>query len=370
MPKILFVTTSFENGAIPNILADLAPHWLAMGLEFEALTLEAIPEDHASVRRWRSLGLTLSSLNLRSRDTWQAVGPLRKALKALAPDLVHTHLGRADIYTAWAKKNLPQVTTFHSVKRNAGRATLWGWKLTDRRVAHRTGVSQASLDSFYANGFLASPHSVIYNPVEPKRLAPQRTRQEVLATWGWGNEVRLLCAVGRLVPVKGHADLLTAFAQLAQHDEHLRLVIAGDGPLQETLTQQIEALGLTGKAVLAGGWDGVGDLYRAAELLVFPSHWEGLGLVPLEALACGCPVASARLPAVQEFLSEGETGWFFEPEDAQDMARVVGQVLSQPEQARLAAQKGQAMVYERFDPAVIAQKYFQLYEQILLRSST
>ena len=367
MPKVLFVTTSFENGAIPNILADLAPHWLAQGLEFEALTLEAIPEDHASVKRWRALGLSLSSLNLRARDTWQAVGPLRRAIHRVNPDLLHTHLGRADIYTAWAKGKLPQVTTFHSVKRNAGRATLWGWKLTDHRVAHRTGVSQASLDSFYADGFLRSPHSVIYNPVDTARLTPRRTREEVLGSWGWGSDVKLLCAVGRLVPVKGHAELLTAFARLAHDDAHLRLVIAGDGPLQQTLNHQIVTSGLEGKAVLAGGWDGVGDLYRASEALVFPSHWEGLGLVPLEALACGCPVVSSRLPAVSEFLEEGVNGSFFDPEDVAGMVRALKEVLDNPDRARAQAQRGADMVKERFSPQQIASQYLTLYRELLLR---
>ncbi|NNM55433.1 MAG: glycosyltransferase family 4 protein [Spirochaetales bacterium] len=366
MPKVLFVTTSFENGAIPNILSDLAPHWLEQGLEFEALTLEAIPEEHASVKRWRALGLSLSSLNLKARDTWQAVGPLGRAIHRLKPDLLHSHLGRADIYTAWAKKNIPQVTTFHSVKRNAGRSTVWGWKLTDRRVAHRTGVSQASLDSFYADGFLRSPHSVIYNPVDTARLKPRRTRDQVLASWGWGNDVKLLCAVGRLVPVKGHAELLTAFAQLVHEDASLRLVIAGDGPLQESLNLQISTLGLQGKAVLAGGWDGVGDLYRSSEALVFPSHWEGLGLVPLEALACGCPVVSSRLPAVSEFLEEGVNGNFFTPQDSTSIVQALRGVLENAPAARERAQQGAEMVQERFSPSIIASQYLTLYRKVLL----
>ncbi len=366
MPKVLFVTTSFENGAIPNILADLAPHWLEQGLEFEALTLETIPEEHASVKRWRALGLSLSGLNLKARDTWQAVGPLRRAIQQLKPDLLHSHLGRADIYTAWAQKKLPQVTTFHSVKRNAGRATLWGWKLTDRRVAHRTGVSQASLDSFYADGFLRSPHSVIYNPVDTQRLSPRRTRDEVLRSWGWSPDVKLLCAVGRLVPVKGHSELLTAFAQLALDEPALRLVIAGDGPLQEALNQQISALGLQGRAILAGGWDGVGDLYRASEALVFPSHWEGLGLVPLEALACGCPVVSSRLPAVSEFLEEGVNGNFFAPQDSASLVQALRRVLENPRAARERAQRGAQMVQERFSPQKIASQYLTLYREVLL----
>ncbi|NNM66986.1 MAG: glycosyltransferase family 4 protein [Spirochaetales bacterium] len=365
MPKILFVTTSFENGAIPNILSDLAPFLKAEGWNLEALTLERIPEEHASVKRWRGLGLALGSLNQSPRETLKTLKPLRDAIRQASPDLIHTHLGRADIYVPWVKGKTPQVSTFHSVRRNSGRLTQLGWKVSDGLVAHRTGVSQATLDSFYSDGFLRSPHSVIYNPVDGERLRQNRTRAQVLACFGWQEPVRLLAAVGRLVPVKGHRDLLTAFAELAASDPQLRLVIAGEGPLEDQLRQQIRSLGLEGQAVLSGAWEGVADLYHAAELLVFPSLWEGLGLVPLEALYCGCPVASSRLPAVREFLTEGVTGNFFEPADPKSLVLAVRKILEDPKGSRERAQRGAQMVQERFAPSKIAKEYEQVYKRVL-----
>lgn len=363
MPKLLFITTNFENGAIPNILSDLAPHLGAAGWTLHALALEPLPDGHASVDRWRALGLPLESLNLSPKTTWGALGPLKRAIRRVAPDLIHTHLGRADVYTPWVAGRVPVVTTFHSVKRNAGRFTRAGWKLTDRRVAHRTGVSQACLNSFY-DGFLHSPHSVIYNPVNPARLVSTRSRADVLAGFGWEPSVRVVLAVGRLVPVKGHAELIEAFAALSVGRPELRLVLAGDGPLHGALVNQVAALGLAETVKLAGAWPRVGELYAAADLLVFPSHWEGLGLVPLEALVCGCPVASSRLPAVAEFLVEGENGRFFTVGDPTDLARVVAGMLDDPEGSRAMAARGGQMVRERFSPAVIAAQYADLYQRV------
>jgi glycosyltransferase involved in cell wall biosynthesis len=365
MPKILLVTTSFEPGAIPNILLDLAPIWVEEGFVPHIVTLEAFPSDDTPVRRWRALGLGIDALGMSSRATLGVLGPLKEAIRTIRPDLIHTHLGRADVYVPWVKGLVPQVTTFHSVRRNAGRLTRWGWKLSDRLVAHRTGVSQACLDSFYQDRFLRSAHSVIYNPVSPGRLESRRGRADLLESFGWDDPVRVLLAVGRLVPVKGQMDLLEAFGTLTKTRPDLRLVIAGDGPLERELRHRIGILGLETRVRLAGAWSGVGDLYRLADLLVFPSHWEGLGLVPLEALACGCPVVSSRLPAVEEFLTEGETGRFFAPGNPVDLARVVAHALDDPGASRLQAVRGGALVREKFAPALIAAQYGELWNRVL-----
>ena len=366
MPKILFVTTNFENGAIPNILLDLAPHWTALGWDLHFLTLEPLPEGHASVNRCRSLGYPLEALGVSAESTWGALWALGPAIRRIGPNLISTHLGRADVYVPWVKGRIPQVSTFHSVRKNASRITQWGWKVSDGLVAHRTGVSQACLDSFYADGFLHSPHSVIYNPIDAARLVPKRTAAEVRTFFGWDPSVRLLVAVGRLVPLKGHYDLVKAFARLAPQNPDLRLVIAGEGPLSLQLPHLVAGFLMTGRIKLAGSWEGVADLYNAADLLVFPSHWEGLGLVPLEALACGCPVASSRLPAVAEFLTEGVNGRFFEPANPTDLARVVADILAAPEVAKAQAARGREMVLERFAPAPIAKQYDAVFRKVLV----
>jgi len=358
------VTTSFENGAIPNILTDIAPILVQGGWSLQVLTLEAVPENNASVQKWRALGLPLEGLNRGSRETWQVLGPLSSAIVRLKPDLIHSHLGRADVYTAMVKGAIPQISTFHSVRRNANKVTQWGWRLTDRRVAHRTGVSQACLDSFYPQ-MLRSPHSVIYNPVNPKRLTLQQTPAQFKAELGWMPEVRLIVAVGRLLLVKGHAQLIDAFALIASEQLDVNLVIVGDGPLRSELQTKVNTLELSDRVRLLPGNTPVATVYTAADVLSFPSLWEGLGLVPIEAMLCGCPVASSRIPAVSEFMDEGQTGLFFDPENAVDQARVLLEVLANPVVANQRAERASQMARERFSPELIGNQYLKLYNNIL-----
>ncbi len=367
--KLLFIVNSFENGAVPNILLDIAPALTSAGWLPRFLCLEPLPEAHDSVTRCRAAGLPLESLDLSPRSYLKAIFALRKKIPRIEPDLIHTHLGRADIFTPWAKGTVPQITTFHSVRQNYNRLTLAGYRLTDGLVAHRTGVSQAAIDSFYQNGPLKSSHSVIYNPVNPERIKPRRTREQVFQALGWEDRKAdpLLVCVGRLIPVKNQKTLIDALPLLLKDFPGLRCVIAGDGPLRGDLEAQIRALGLEDRAKLAGAWEGVADLYAASAALVFPSLWEGLGLVPLEALASGCPVAASDIPAVREFLVNRENGLLFGPGSPASLALAVKELLENPLLTRERTERGRQRVLERFAPGKIAGQYLALYEKVLSR---
>ena len=366
MKRLLFVTTSFENGAIPNILLDLAPLWREDGWECVFLALEPLPEGHASVQRCRRLGFPLHSLNVGPRSVIGALLGLHRAIRDLAPDLISSHLGRADVYTPWVKGEVPLVTTHHNVKAHHGRLTNFGYRISDSRVAWRTGVSQACVDSFLSNSFLRTPHSVISNPVDPSRLVVGQTRRELLQGWGWAEPVELLVAVARLSPQKGYPDLLEAFLRLkAGGRTKLRLVIAGEGPLKQQLERLIGEKGLGEEVKLLGRYQTVADLYAAADAFVLPSLWEGLGLVILEAWCLGCPVAASSIPAVQEFMVDGENGVLFAPGDPDAIAGGIARLFDNPTQARLWAVQGRRLVSERFSPAVIARQYSDLFGRVL-----
>src|SRR5208337_3865157 len=258
---------------------DVAPTLTSAGWLLHFLSLEPFPEAHDSAKRCRAAGLPLESLNLSPKSYLNAIFALKKKIRQIDPDLIHTHLGRADILTPWAKGTIPQVTTFHSVWQNYNKLTLAGYRVIDGLVAHRTGVSQASIDSFYAHGPLRSAHSVIYNPVNPERIKPRRTREQVFQALGWPDRTAdpLLVCVGRLMPVKDQKTLVDALPLLLKDFPNLRCVIAGDGPLKADLEARIHGRKLEDHVQLAGAWEGVADLYACSTALVFPSLWEGLG---------------------------------------------------------------------------------------------
>jgi glycosyltransferase involved in cell wall biosynthesis len=113
-------------------------------------------------------------------------------------------------------------------------------------------------------------------------------------------------------PHKNHARLFEAFASLRETRPRLRLVLTGGGHERlGTLPDGVESLGTVSTNALA-------SLYRRAACLVFPSLYEGFGLPPLEAMACGCPVAASNAGAIPEVC--GDAAVYFDPTDVDAMA--------------------------------------------------
>lgn len=116
-------------------------------------------------------------------------------------------------------------------------------------------------------------------------------------------------------PHKNHARLFQAFAILRETRPQLRLILTGGGLERlEPLPEGVENLGEVPASQLA-------SLYRRAACLVYPSLYEGFGIPPLEAMACGCPVAASNAGAIPEVC--GDAAVLFDPTDVEAMAAAV-----------------------------------------------
>ena len=161
---------------------------------------------------------------------------------------------------------------------------------------------------------------------QPQPVAGAAVRQHV----GCPEGERLILAVGRLERVKGHDILLEALAILSRA-VRVRLVIAGEGRLQDTLAAQARSLGIADRVLFAGAipHESLAAWYSAADVFCLPSRSEGHPNVLVEALACGTPAVAAAVGAAGEILSP-ECGLLVPPEDPAALATALAAAVARP----------------------------------------
>jgi len=275
-------------------------------------------------------------------------------------------------------KPCPLVATIHDLapfrvaKKYDWKRMLYG-KVVARRLAFRqdriVAISQntaGDLKRFF--GLPTQRITVIHNGIDHRRFNTE-LRQEVGAKYRERQNLRLpfFLYTARLEhPGKNHLRLVTAFEQFkAATNSNWQLVFAGSdwhgaevihAAIQNSrFRADIRTLGFVPDAELP-------DLYKAADVFVYPSLYEGFGMPPLEAMACGCPVIASAAGSLAEVL--GDAAAFVDPEELHAISRELFRLASDPaERNRLrAAGLNQA---GKFDWARTAAATLEVYQSVI-----
>ncbi|WP_454764676.1 glycosyltransferase [Cupriavidus campinensis] len=301
--RILLITTGLKVGGAEHQVVSLARAFLALGHAVTILSLS--PGREIDVPD----GANVVELNMRKTPGGMAIA-LRQAralIKDWRPDIMHAHMVHANLFARLLTRVAdcpPLICTAHSF-REGGRLRMLAYRLTDRWAALTTHVSHDGRAGMIAAGGVADDRIVVMpNGIDIERFRPDAAlRDTARARLGIAPGVRVVLNVGRLAPEKAHDLLIRAFGQIDVATP-ARLLIAGGGALHHALSQQIVAQGLASSVTLLGPRDDIPALLNAADVFVLSSNIEGLPMVLVEALACGCPVVATDAPGVAEVLRD------------------------------------------------------------------
>ncbi|HET6454025.1 MAG TPA: glycosyltransferase family 1 protein [Armatimonadota bacterium] len=170
--------------------------------------------------------------------------------------------------------------------------------------------------------------------------APKVRIEETRRRYGMGEQSLLY--VGTLEPRKNIAMLLAAFGQVrTDFEQPCELVLAGGkGWFYDEIFRLVESLGLRNHVRFTGyvRKEDLPVLYSAAAVFVYPSLYEGFGLPPLEAMACGTPVITSNASSLPEVV--GDAGIMVDPHDAQALAEAILRVMRDPDLRQEMSEKG------------------------------
>ena len=253
---------------------------------------------------------------------------LRKVLHQYNVDTIHAHWlipqGLVAAFTLLGyRKNIKLVCTSHG-------GDLFGLQGKISTFLKRWIINHCHAITVVSQAMLLKAKELTYNQYQAIHVIPMGT--DLTHTFVPNPNIKRvanqLLFVGRLVEKKGLTYLLQALQQLQPNFPNLELIIAGSGPLKDQLIQQTQQLGIAHQVKFVGRLTHTElvMLYQTATLAVFPfiqtqdGDMEGLGLVMVEAMGCGCPVIASDLPAVRDVINHGDNGILVEPNNSRVLA--------------------------------------------------
>jgi len=280
---------------------------------------------------------------------------VRRELRRLRPNVVHTHLVHADVYGALGAGRVPLVSTKH----NDDRFRLGPFRYVERGLAWRASRVIAITEAL--RRFCVDRVGLPGGKIEVVHYG----LNALPAPWGESAEVpipeggRVLLCVARLTEQKGIDVAVRALATIREHEPNAVLVVLGEGPERARL----EALAGDG-VYLPGRVGDVAAWYRRADVLLHPARWEGFGLALLEAMLAGKPVVATRVSSAPEIVANGESGLLVPPDEPAALAEAVLALLADPARAAAMGEAGLARARNEFSVAKMAERTAALYAAV------
>jgi len=298
----------------------------------------------------------------------RVVPALGELIRRQRIDLVHSHLYHANLYGRLAarKAGIPAVVSIHNTygKPKLHRRII-NWYLSRHTAAIIAGSEDIRRDVERYDHVSASRIVVIPNSVDLARSASTLSKVEARARLGLTEHDLVLGSIGRLEKQKGHRYLIEAMALLRRRGIVARLLLAGEGRERLALEALVASLGLEQQVVLLGTRNDLGDLFRAMDVFVMPSLWEGLSLVMLSAMAAGLPVVATSVGGVSQVLCDDEYGFTVPAGNAAALADKIAECLPDLRAAMAKGMKGARHVRDHYSDEAMVRRVEAVYEQAL-----
>ncbi|PUR01236.1 glycosyl transferase [Acinetobacter schindleri] len=361
--KILYVITGLGQGGAERVVCDLADqmHQRGHNVKIAYLTGDILTKPRYSE-------IELIKINLNSLLLFPfAYIKLSQVIKMFRPDVVHSHMVHANIFTRLIRVVTPikkLICTAHNSD-EGGQLRMFMYRVTHNLADLTTNVSNEAVQAFIEKK--AVPDSDIittYNGIDLSRFFyHSEAKNKILNELKINTNSYLILAVGRFSGQKDYPNLLHAFKALKNKSiVDIKLIIAGDGELRSEIESIIDELGLKQEVFLLGRRNDIPDLMSAADLFVLSSKYEGFGLVVAEAMACKTLVVATDCGGVAEVLDNNQ--FLVPPSNSNALAEKIQHALSlSQEEKNKNIIKNLCHIEKNFSLEKIVEKWIYLYDE-------
>ena len=207
----------------------------------------------------------------------------------------------------------------------------------------------------------------LYRPIHSDSEDDSVRESEIRKKYSISSDANLILAVGRLAARKGHGFLISSFAKLLKKLPNSHLIIIGRGNLRKKLLRKVKKLSIQDSVSILGGmsFEKIAEWYRISSIIVYPSFYEGQGLIPLESMASGTPCLAFDMPPLTEMLDD-DVGGLCEM-DINSLANSMYELLSTKDLNELGS-AGRHRVLDKFTIEGNANDFISIYEKVISNS--
>ncbi len=377
--KVLHLIETLGSGGAERLLHTNLKHFDTNEIDSRVVTV--FERNSYWQRDIEAIGIDVKTLGCSGyRDIIKGTLRLRKMFAEDRPDLIHTHLWTANVIGRLTGifEGIPVVSSIHSPEyepeafRVFGRSSsrkMWMAMHLDKLTA-RHGCRRMIAVSKYvrevthnALGFPFEKIDVIYNPIDLESSQNDSNTGEQFRSRP--DSLKLL-TIGRLSPEKGIIYAILAMPEILKVAPDAKLICIGSKSntnYTAELKAAVEDFGLEDQVHLIGERTNIAEYLEAADLFLFPSLFEGLGIALVEAMGSGKVCIASGIRPLDEFVQDGHNGVLVPPCDSKAIASAVIDLLSDSVKCEELGQNSRETVDKLFQPGPAARRLGEIYRK-------
>jgi len=304
---------------------------------------------------------------------------IKKILKEIQPNIVHTHSAKAGILGRYAADKLRNTKIVHSIhglsfhpyqSNLLNKFYIFAERLAAKKTDYFISVADAMTAQSKAAGIgLDKPYITAYSAVDEDAFltqVPQQDKMEFRTKYGLKKDSIVLITIARLFMLKGHDYIIESAKALAPKFENVQWLFVGDGNLSEKYKKLVAELGLSERIRFTGLLppSKIPLAIQSSDILVHCSLREGLARTLPQALLCGKPVISFDVDGAKEVVNEN-TGRLIEPKNIKQLIEACTELIKDEPLRNRLGHTGRESVKEKFFPDRMVDIIEDIYRQVL-----
>jgi glycosyltransferase involved in cell wall biosynthesis len=310
-------------------------------------------------------GFTPRTFELRHPIDWRCVTSLTALMRGHGTQLVHSHEFTMAVYGSVAAR---RAGAGHVITMHGGRYYAEAWR---RRAALRWAMKRSAATTAVSGATAADLRRTLGVPDDAVRIVPNGIRmpsgrrEKVRRELNVPDDELVIVAIGNLYPVKGHAVLLRALAELEEQGgaPRWRLAIAGRGEDEQRLRSIADDAGIASRIHLLGFRSDAPDILAAGDVFVLPSLSEGLPLALIEAMATGLAIVASDVGGIPEVVARGQEALLVPAASPTALTAAIRALLDDPVRRAALGAAAQRRAHRDFSVTSMTDAYEALYRR-------